>query len=209
VLAERKALSEVTSTLYRRAAREVLDLVRPRRLPFSTHSATAADRDYLVALLSSGYESAIAAARRRVAADLVARSHALDSTARNLAGVLRIDVVGDLQRTADDQIGLALSRVFDRTRAYLRGFIEGGFVAAFFKNDVPGLDLSEDAVYHKLVSNAPDVDRELGDALARAGGDAVIALAHRVEHWGAVAEVQAFDLEVGIGRALEVIAARL
>ncbi len=209
VLAERKELSELTTTLYRRAAREVLDLVRPRRLPFSTHSATTADRDYLIALLSSGYESAIEAGRRRVAADLVTRSHALDSTARNLATVLRIDVVGDLQRTADDQIGLALSRVFDRTRAYLRGFIEGGFVAAFFKNDVPGLELAEDAVYHALVSKAPDIDREIGDALSRAGADAVAALAQRVAHWGAVAEVQAFDLEVGIGRALEVIAARL
>jgi len=209
VLAERKALSELTSTLYRRAAREVLDLVRPRRLPFSSHTATTADRDYLIALLSSGYEAAIEAGRRRVAADLATRSHALDTTARTLAQVLQRDVVGDLQRTADDRIGLALSRVFDRTRAYLRGYVEGGYVEAFFKNDVPRLELAEDAVYHALVKAAPDIDRELGDALARAGADAVVALAQRVAHWGAVAEVQAFDLEVGIGRALEAIAARL
>ena len=209
VLAERKALSDLTSTLYRRAAREVLDLVRPRRLPFSSHSATAADRDYLIALLSSGYEAAIEAGRKRVAADLVARGHGLDATARLLAQVLQRDVVGDLQRTADDRIGLALSRVFDRTRAYLRGYVEGGYVEAFFRNDVPRLELAEDAVYHALVKGAPDVDRELGEALARAGADAIAALAQRVEHWGAVADVQAFDLEVGIGRALEAIAARL
>ena len=209
VLLERKQLSELTSTLYRRAAREVLDLVRPRRLPFSSHSATTADREYLIALLSSGYESAIEGARTRIAADLVQRSHGLDATARSLATVLRLDVVGDLQRTADDRIGLALSRVFDRTRAYLRGYIEGGFVEAFFRNDVPHLELAEDSVYRALVKSAPDVDKEIGEALARAGADAIAALAQRVAHWGAVAEVQAFDLEVGIGRALETIAARL
>jgi len=209
VVLERKQISELTSTLYRRAAREVLDLVRPRRLPFSSHSATAADRDYLIALLSSGYESAIEAGRARIAADLATRGHLLDATARRLAAVLRRDVVSDLQRTADDRIGLALSRVFDRTRAYLRGYIEGGFVEGFFRNDVPHLELAEDAVYRALVKSAPDVDREIGEALAKAGSEALGALAARVAYWGAVAEVQAFDLESGIGRALETIAARL
>ena len=41
-----------------------------------------------------------------------------------------------------------MSRVFDRARAYLRGYLEGGYVEAFFRNDVPaagargGRDLS-------------------------------------------------------------------
>jgi hypothetical protein len=118
-------------------------------------------------------------------------------------------VVGDLQRTADDQIGLVLSRVFDRTLAYLRGYLEGGHVESFFRNDVPRLELAEDAVYHALVRSAPDLDRELGEPLARAVGDALAAISGRVEHWGAVVDVQAFDLEVGIGRALELVAARL
>src|SRR5690606_31079537 len=38
VIGERKELSEHMAMLYRRAAREVLDLVRPRRLPFSSHT---------------------------------------------------------------------------------------------------------------------------------------------------------------------------
>ncbi|HEV7554037.1 MAG TPA: dynamin family protein, partial [Kofleriaceae bacterium] len=209
VIHERHALSESTTLLYRRAAREVLDLVRPRRLPFSSHSATTADRDYLIALLSSGFESAIATGRRRVAADLVARSRSIDAQARTLSAAIEVDVVGDLQRTADDQIGLVLSRVFDRTLAYLRGYLEGGHVESFFRNDVPRLELAEDAVYHALVRSAPDLDRELGDPLSRAVGDALAAIAGRVEHWGAVVDVQAFDLEVGIGRALELVAARL
>jgi tetratricopeptide (TPR) repeat protein/GTPase SAR1 family protein len=209
VLVERKALSDETSLLYRRAAREVLDLVRPRRLPFSSHTATEADRDYLIALLQSGFESAIEDGRRRVAAELQARSRLAEPAARTLGAVIGADVIGDLQRAADDRIGLALSRVFDRTRAYLRGFLEGGYVEAFFRNDVPRLELSEDAVYHALVRGAPDLDHELGDPLARAATDALTTLARRLEHWGAVVDVQAFDLEVGVSRALEVAAARI
>ena len=209
VLTERKALSESTTLLYRRAAREVLDLVRPRRLPFSSHTATAADRDYLIALLSSGFETAIEAGRRRVAEDLLARSRTAESAARILATALGVDVVGDLHRAADDRIGLALSRVFDRARAYLRGYLEGGYVEAFFRNDVPRLELAEDAVYHALVRGAPDLDRELGAPLARAATDALTTIARRLDHWGAVVDVQAFDLEVGISRALELAAGRL
>ncbi|HEU4728010.1 MAG TPA: dynamin family protein [Kofleriaceae bacterium] len=209
VLAERKALSDATGALYRRAAREVLDLVRPRRLPFASHSATVADRDYLIALLSSGFEAAIEGGRRRVAADLTARSRLAEAAARTLSTALGFDVVGDLQRAADDQIGLALSRVFDRARAFLRGYLEGGYVEAFFKNDVPRLELAEDAVYHALVRGAPDLDRELGEPLERAATDALTALAARLEHWGAVVDVQAFEVEVGAGRALELAEARL
>ncbi len=209
VLIERKALSDSTTALYRRAAREVLDLVRPRRLPFSSHTATTADRDYLIALLSSGFETAIEAGRGRVAEDLLTRSRAAETAARTLAAALGVDVVGDLQRTTDDRIGLALSRVFDRARAYLRGFLEGGYVEAFFRNDVPRLELAEDSVYHALVRGSPDLDRELGEPLARAATDALTALAGRLDHWGAVVSVQALDLEVGIGRALELAAARL
>ena len=209
VISERKALSEQTAHLYRRASREVLDLVRPRRLPFSSHTATAADRDYLIALLSSGFETAIEDGRRRVAEDLLARSRKAEAAARTLSAALGTDVVGDLHRTASDRIGLALSRVFDRARAYLRGYLEGGYVEAFFRNDVPRLELAEDAVYHALVRGSPDLDRELGEPLARAASDALTALAARLDHWGAVVDVQAFDVEVGIRRALEIAAARL
>jgi hypothetical protein len=178
-------------------------------LPFSSHTATAADRDYLIALLQSGFETAIESGRRRVADDLLARSREAEIAARTLASALSTDVVGDLQRAADDRIGLALSRVFDRARAYLRGYLEGGYVEAFFRNDVPRLELAEDSVYHALVRAAPDLDREIGEPLARAVTDALAALAKRLEHWGAVADVHAFDLEVGIGRALEIAASRV
>ena len=209
VLAERKALSEHTAHLYRRAAREVLDLIRPRKLPFGSHKASSADRDYLIALLQSGLESAIEGGRRRVASDLLARSRTIEPAARTLGNALGADVVGDLQRSTDDRIGLALSRVFDRARAYLRGYLEGGYVEAFFRHDVPNLELSEDAVYHALIKGAPDLDHELGDPLTRAASDALATLARRLDHWSAVVDVQGFDLEVGVGRALERAAAAL
>jgi tetratricopeptide (TPR) repeat protein/GTPase SAR1 family protein len=209
VIVERKALSEASTVLYRRAAREVLDLVRPRRLPFSSHTATVADRDYLIALLSSGFDAAIDGGRRRVAAELTGSSRLAETAARTLSIALGVDVVGDLQRAADDQIGLALSRVFDRARAFLRGYLEGGYVEAFFRNDVPRLELAEEPVYHALIRGAPDLDRELGEPLARAATDALSALAHRLDHWAAVLDVHAFDVEVGVGRALELAEARL
>ncbi len=102
-----------------------------------------------------------------------------------------------------------MSRVFDRARAYLRGYLEGGYVESFFRNDVPRLELAEDAIYHALYRAAPDLDREIGEPLVRAANDALSALASRLDHWSAVVEVQAFDLEVGVGRALEIAAARL
>ena len=209
VVNERKQLSEEMSLLYRRAAREVLDLVRPRRLPFSSHTATVADRDYLIALLSSGFETAIEGGRKRVAAELATRGRTADGAARAISTALGIDVIGDLERVAADRIGLAMSRVFDRARAYLRGYLEGGYVEAFFRNDVPRLELAEDAIYHALYRSAPDLDREVGEPLARAAIDALSAIASRLDHWSAVVEVQALDLEVGVGRALEIAAARL
>jgi tetratricopeptide (TPR) repeat protein/GTPase Era involved in 16S rRNA processing len=209
VIGERKELSDQMATLYRRAAREVLDLVRPRRLPFSSHSATAADRDYLIALLASGFENAIEAGRRRVASELALRSRKAEAAAKALEVALGFDVVGDLERVAADRIGLAMSRVFDRARAYLRGYLEGGYVESFFRNDVPRLELAEDAIYHALYRSAPDLDREVGDPLAHATTDALSALARRLDHWSAVVDVRMFDLEVGVVRALEIVASRL
>ena len=186
----------------------MLDLVRPRRLPFSSHTATAADRDYLIALLVSGFEprSKAAAGASRTSWSPAAGSR---SRGRALANALGVDVVGDLERVAADRIGLALSRVFDRARAYLRGYLEGGYVEAFFRNDVPRLELAEDAIYHALYRSAPDLDREVGDPLARAATDALDALARRLDHWAAVVDVQVFDREVGVSRALELVRARL
>ena len=209
MLAERKALSEASAQLYRRAAREVLELVRPRRLPFSSHTATVADRDYLIALLASGFDTAITASRDRVAAALAARVRDADSAARALTATLGSDVAGDLERAAADRITLASSQVFERTQAYLHGYFEGGSVDAFFRNDVPKLELAEDAIYHALYRSAPDLDRQVAEPLARAVREALFAIASRVAHHGAVVDTQVFDLEVGVASTLGAISTRL
>ena len=183
--------------------------MRPRRLPFSSHTATAADREYLLALLSSGFEAAIEAGKKRVAADLARRSRGAEVGARALGALLGTDVVGDLERVAADRIGLVLARVFDRARAYLRGYLEGGYVDSFFRNDVPRLELSEDAIYHALYRSAPDLDHEIAEPLEKAAVDALHAISSRLDHWSAVASVQAYDLDVGVVRALELASARL
>ena len=48
-----------------------------------------------------------------------------------------------------------------------------------------------------------------GSWRAAAEAVAVAALAHRLDHWAAVLDVHAFDVEVGVGRALELAEARL
>ena len=74
---------------------------------------------------------------------------------------------------------------------------------------MPRLELSEDAIYHALYRSAPDLDHEIGLPLENAAVDALAAIAGRLDHWCAVAGVQALDLEVGIARALELATSRL
>lgn len=203
LLAQRRALAEAVTLLYRRAAREVLELVQPRRLPFSAHSATIADRDYVIALLAAGYDAALDEARRRFVRDLAAPVTGLGDAATALAAAADADVREDLARTARDRLELASSQVFERARAYLHGFLDGGYVEAFFRNDVPRLELSEDAVYHALFRGAPDLDRDISVTLERAATELLAALAKRLELWSGVVEIIELDDQLGIGRVLQ------
>jgi len=208
VLAQRTALQEATAALYRQAAREVLELVRPRQLPFGSHRATSADRAYLIALLDSGYELALEQCRRQVLQALeVQRTRAIHAISA-VAGTLGADAVSDVMRTADDALRLVTAQVFDATRAFLRGYVRGGYVANFFRRELPKLELVEDAAYDALVRGSPDLDAELALRLATAGTTAISALGDRLAHWADVAEVMAYDVEVGVGRALDELAER-
>jgi hypothetical protein len=209
VTRERRELTDAETSLLRRAAREVLDLVRPRRLPFGSHTATPADRDYLLALLDDGFAAALDASRARVLADLRRDADAAVTAAGAAASVLGADLRGDLARVGDDRIEIVGAEVYARARAYLRGYLEGGYVESFFKNDLPRLELAEDSTYHALVRAAPDLEREVATPLARAGAAALDALATRLRHWAAVADAHTYDLDVGIGRALDSAHSRL
>jgi hypothetical protein len=195
--------------LLRRAAREVLDLVRPRKLPFGSHSATPADREYLIALLDDGFAAAIEASRARVVTDLRRDASAAALAAGDSGAVLQADVRGDLARLGEDRVEIVGAEVYARARAYLRGYLEGGYVESFFRNDLPRLELGEDPTYHALVRSAPDLEREIALPLARAAAAALESIATRLEHWAAVADAAVYDLDVGIGRALDSVTARL
>lgn len=205
VIREREALQDAVTALYRRAAREVLELVRPRQLPFGSHSAAPADRDYLIGLLDSGYEEALDRCRRAVVQVMHGHSNAAVAAIAGVAPVLGGNAVSDVARTADDAVRLLEAQVFDPARAYLRGYVRGGYVTNFFRHEVPRLELAEDAVYDVLLQGSPDLDREIAVRLATAGTAVISALAGRLSHWADVAEVLAYDLEVGVERALTAI----
>ena len=209
VAGERRALADATTELFRRAAREVLELVQPRRIPFGGHTATPADRDYLIALLDDGFANALSAGRMRVAAQFATTWNIATTAAEPLVAVVGSEVHSDIARVAADAAQLALSQVFDRARAYLRGYLAGGYVEAFFRLDLPKLDLSEDAVYHALIRGAPDLDGELATPLARAGEAAISSVAARLQHWAGVADVTAYDLEISLIQLLDQMSAAL
>ncbi len=203
--AERRALAEATTTLYRRAAREVLELVQPRRLPFQSNSATPADRDYLIALLDAGYEAALDDGRRRIGAEVARQAAAARAAAAALAVVLGPEVTSDVDRVIADRVRLVTAQVYDRARAFLRGYLTGGFVEAFFRSDLPRIELAEDAVFHALLRGAPDLAREVAAPLGAAVAEALSAVAARVRHWAGVADVLAYDLDTGAGRAIAML----
>jgi GTP-binding protein EngB required for normal cell division len=178
----RRDLAAAVDALYRRAAREVIELVRPRQLPFGSHSATPADRDYLLALLDDGYEAALLAAEAEVLA---------------------------LTRTLADATALpaaALLRPLTHARAYVSGFLAGGAVDAFFRNDLPRLALEPDAAYHALFRAAPDLERLVTEPLTAEVQATLHATAAALERRAAAADVASYDLDVGLGAALDTLA---
>ncbi|HPH65259.1 MAG TPA: dynamin family protein [Kofleriaceae bacterium] len=205
IVTQRKSIVDATTALFRRAAREVIDLVRPRRLPFSAHSATVADRDYLIALLEAGFLAMFDESQRQVVAELNRRIEPVIAQTQGLSALLDADIAGDLHRLVDSQLALATAQVYDRSTAYLRGFLAGGYIESFFRNDVPKLELNVDAVFHALFRGAPDLDRQLGEPLAAASTNVIRAVATRIAYWGEVANGRVFVLEAGILRALDEI----
>ncbi|RMH45061.1 MAG: hypothetical protein D6689_00795 [Deltaproteobacteria bacterium] len=202
----RGQLAEAVARLYRDAAREVLELVRPRALPFGAHRATRADRDYLVGLLARGYRDAIEPVRAAVGAQLRAGARAGATAAARAAAVVGNAAAERIEQLGDEVIELVDARVFERASAFVDGFLRGGAVDRFFRDALPKLQLTEDNVYHALYRDAPDLDAELGEPLARAGADALAALADRLDALAAVADAAAYDADAGTLAAIEAIA---
>ena len=101
------------------------------------------------------------------------------------------------------------ARVFQRTLAYLRGFLRGGFVDTFFEQDLPKIELTEDAIYHALYRDAPNMDDEISRPLTKAALEAFTSLDGRLAHWSNVAQALAFDLESGEGAIMAALAQQI
>jgi hypothetical protein len=205
VPAERRAVTERVGDLYRTAAREVLDLVRPRRLPFGSHQASPADRDYLLALLESGFSALLEPIRARISTELSLIGHQAAAAAAREAATIGADHAADIERLTAESVRRVEAEVFARADAFVRGYLRGGVVDRFFREDLPRLDLLEDTAYHALFRDSPDLDGEIGQPLGRAVASVTAALARRLDHLASIADALAFDIDVGIARALAAV----
>jgi hypothetical protein len=84
----------------------------------------------------------------------------------------------------------------------VRGYLRGGGVDDFVRRVLPKLDLVEDTIYHALVRDAPDLDREVGAPMAAAGRRALLGAAELLDRAGGRLDAAIFDLEHGLRRAL-------
>ncbi len=197
---ERATINRDAGLLYRQAAVEILELVRPRKMLFGSHKAAPADRDYLIGLLDSGYEDLLEQSRARCFASL---RKSTDT------------VLGPLATSEDDRIGLrelvekglrlVEAEVFRSTQSFLRGFLRGGFVDRFFTAQLPSIELQEDTIYHALFRSAPEVDTEFAVPLASAGGKLLASLSDRLSELATRAEVRSFEVDAGLRGALDTL----
>lgn len=203
VATERRALAERVKDLYGLAARELLELVRPRRLPFGSHSATPADRDYLLALLDAGFDAALGPARSRVHDTLRARADAAARAAEDAHDVAGDAAARAVASAAHDALKWVDAEAFGRARAFVRGYLRGGYVDRFFQHKLPKLELTEESLHHALLADSPDLDAALAAPLASAGDAALAGLQGEIDQLTSAAEVVALDLDVGLARAIE------
>ena len=131
--------------VYRRAALEVREFVRPRSWLFGEHRATAADEAFLGELLEDSVETALARTRAALLAAMNDAAPGNDNKA----------------------IVAAIDRAIDRFAAYARGVIDGGAVPDFFRHQLPRLRLEIGAIRDALVRRAPDPEQALFAPLRR------------------------------------------
>ena len=171
---ERRRLAEGVATAYRAAARELLELVRPRRVPFGEHRATPADRDYLRGLLERALDRVLDDARDRI----VVSVDALLASARGAVSELDdASAATALTQAIDAARRAALAEGLEHARGFVRGALRGGGLDVFFSRELPRAELTEDALTHALLRDAPAYDLELlapvraaiSTALARLG----------------------------------------
>ena len=161
---ERGALRAAVQRVYQEAAAEVLDFVRPRSWVFGEHRATRADRDFLLDALMDGLGRMGEASAARVVERLRQHGRQLQQEllqALTAPGLLALAPrVEAVQQTVLDRQAVIRQQVHARYQAFVRGFLQGGLVDRFFEQ-LPRLELGQEAIYRALTVDGPDVDREL------------------------------------------------
>jgi small GTP-binding protein len=196
---ERSTLNRAADDVYRAAAREALDFVRPRRWALGSNEAAPADRDFLLGLLDERLGAMLEASRLRVEAEIE----------RTLA------VVRAVEPDADFRLALRLlyEQVYGRFRAFARGYLRGGRVDDFFTRVLPKLELSEASIRRALERDSPwsdeHVEVELRTPLAAWADRFHVAVTERLSQARARAELQRFDVEERVLAPLEVLTSAL
>ena len=192
----RKELTEMTAKLYEQASAEVLDLVQPRKNIFGSHATTVADHDYLVTALEELFSTAVQAAGEKYTQllDKILGCSEESETYKKLEEDITEKqslLLSEFHRRLDKQ-------VVGRTLSYVAGYLRGGYVDRFFRQDLPKLDLTNDNVFHALFSSAPDVERilasQFNDLLREAIAETTSHLAKNSDLFA----IQAEELDRGV-----------
>ncbi len=182
---ERLRLAEAAERVSLASATEVLDFVRPRSWAFGTHQAQPADRDFLVDLVEERAHAVLAESRARVMAEV---APALDR-ARTVG--IEVDV-GGLERLLDQE-------VYGRYRAFVRGYLRGGWVDEFFARRLPRVELNLRELRRALDRDAPWSDEwtstELRAPLAAWSALLYAAVGRQIEEARSASHMERIDLE--------------
>ncbi|MEO6952415.1 MAG: hypothetical protein ABI321_11425, partial [Polyangia bacterium] len=197
--AERRRLLEAADEALLVCAREVLDFVRPRKGLFGGNEATPADRDFLLTLLEERLAIALAASRDRLVIEL----------SRSLVLVAGLPGGGvEPTRKLADELD---ARVFDRYRAFFRGWLRGGAVAQFFAKELPRLELTEQGVRRALERAVPldddTLEEELRQPLRAYCASLFAELVAAIEQRRGAVLLSRFELEARLLSPLRALAA--
>ena len=153
--------------LFRQAATEVLDFVRPRRWVFGQHRVERADQDFVGELLSEGLEQLQQRSQERMLQGLRHQELLIERTDRQArAGGSRADspaLAGGAGLVSQGE--LLVKQVYGQFRAFSRGLLAGGRIERFFLHELPGIELTESAIESALAADLPLLEAELRAAI--------------------------------------------
>ncbi|MCB9558648.1 MAG: dynamin family protein [Deltaproteobacteria bacterium] len=159
-------LADDLETVYRQAADDVLDFVRPRKWRFGEHRAGTHDRAFVAGTLERGFARIIAASQARVAARWqLAVTECAERASRLLSAEQGQRARRRLERASELHLERLAGEVYRRFLAFARGFVGGGSLQFFFDHQLKQLELQRDAVAKALSTPGIDLRGELLEPL--------------------------------------------